>query len=168
MDTLTQKELKEVLDYDADTGKFTWLKATNNRIKVGGIAGCINKVHGYRAIKINGKIYKAHRLAFLYMTGKFPPDDTDHINHSRDDNRFVNLRKVTRLENLRNQSMYSKNKSGFTGVYWDKARNKWKANIKINGKSKHLGRFTDMDDAVIARKKANIEHEFHENHGTIN
>jgi hypothetical protein len=167
MDTLTQKELKEMLNYEPTSGNFTWVKATNRSIKVGDIAGCVDKL-GYRAIKINGKIYKAHRLAFLYMTGKFPTDEVDHINHSRDDNRFVNLRHATRVENLRNQSMYSKNKSGFTGVRWHEGASKWVANIGINGKDKHLGYFTDIDDAIACRKKANIENKFHENHGTIN
>ena len=169
MDTLTQKELKEVLHYDADTGKFTWLKARNNRIKAGDIAGYVDKATGYyRVIKINGKRYLAHRLAFLYMTGKFPPDEIDHLNHLRYDNRFVNLRHATRVENSRNQSMQSNNKSGFTGVCWHEGGSKWLAYISINGNQKHLGYFTDMDDAIIARKKANIEHEFHENHGAIN
>jgi hypothetical protein len=75
--------LKEVLDYEPTSGNFTWLKATNNRIKVGGVAGCINKVNGYRVIRINGRNYQAHRLAFLYIEGKFPTDDTDHVNHKR-------------------------------------------------------------------------------------
>ena len=167
MDEITQEELKEMLNYDADTGLFTWVKK-RNRIKVGGVAGCIDKVNGYRVIRINRNLYRAHRLAFLYMTGKFPTDDTDHINHDRSDNRFVNLRKVTRSENLRNSSLSSNNTSGFTGVYWEKARNKWKVCIKINGKGKHLGYFTDIDDAIACRKKVNIEHGFHENHGTIN
>jgi hypothetical protein len=91
-----------------------------------------------------------------------------HINHSRDDNRFVNLRHATRVENSRNKSIYSKNTSGFNGVCWYERGSKWIANIRINGKLKHLGYFTDIDEAIIARKKANIEHEFHENHGAIN
>jgi hypothetical protein len=161
---LTQKELKEVLHYDKDTGNFTWLKAIATRIKVGCIAGCIDK-YGYMIIKINGRNYKAHRLAFLYMDGAFPPNDTDHINHLRADNRFVNLRQVTQVENGRNKSMQSNNKSGFTGVYWHKRASKWVAKIYLNGKDKHLGCFTDIDDAIEARKRANVEHGFHENHG---
>ena len=164
---ITQKELKEVLHYDADSGVFTWLASRGNSVKVGAVAGCVDKVHGYMRIQINEKRYSAHRLAFLYQEGKLPPDEIDHINHSRDDNRFVNLRQVTRVENGRNKSIHSNNKSGFTGVYWDKAGNKWKAYININGKSKHLGRFTDMDDAIIARKKANIEFGYHPNHGAL-
>ena len=167
MDEITQKELKKVLHYDADTGKFTWLKARNSRIKAGDIAGGIDR-YGYIRIKINGNKYLAHRLAFLYMTGKFPPDEVDHINHLRADNRFVNLRHATRVENSRNKSMQLNNKSGFTGVSWHERTSKWIANIIINGNQKHLGYFTDINDAIEARKKANIEHEFHENHGAIN
>ena len=165
-ENLTQKELKEVLHYDADSGSFTWLKAIATRIKVGCIAGCIDK-YGYMIIKINGRNYKAHRLAFLYMDGAFPPNDTDHINHLRADNRFVNLRHATRVENGRNRTRYLKNKSGFTGVYWHERDSKWVARIKINGKLKHLGYFTDIDEAIIARKKANIEFGYHPNHGAV-
>ena len=165
MDTLTQKELKENLHYNADSGVFTWVKAKSNRVNVGAVAGSINNSTGYMRIKINGKIYQAHRLAFLYIEGKFPVDDTDHINHSRDDNRFSNLRQATGVENGRNKSLSKNNKSGFTGVFWDKARNKWKAYININGKSKHLGCFTDIDEAIACRKRANVEFGYHENHG---
>ena len=161
---ITQKELKKVLDYDADTGKFTWLKSGKGRRK-NLEAGCLDKVNGYKAIGINGKIYLAHRLVFLYMTGKFPPDDTDHINHIKTDNRFVNLRKVTHSENSRNRSMHSNNKSGFTGVSWNKSVSKWAANIKINGKYKYLGYFTDINDAIACRKRANVEFGYHANHG---
>jgi hypothetical protein len=66
------------------------------------------------------------------------------------------------------QHCLNNNTSGFTGVFWDKARNKWKANININGRLKHLGLFTDMDDAIIARKRANVEFGYHANHGAIN
>ena len=166
-ENLTQKELKEVLHYDADSGVFTWLASRSNRIKQGDVAGYINKVHGYRVIKVNGKLYKAHRLVFLYMTGKFPPDEIDHLNHLRYDNRFVNLRHATRVENSRNRSMNSNNTSGFNGVYWHEGASKWRVRIRVNGKDKHLGLFTDMDDAIIARKKANVENEFHANHGEV-
>ena len=164
MKKLTQEELKENIHYEPNTGLFTRLKVKSNRIKVGDIAGYINKL-GYRIIRINGKSYSAHRLAFLYMDGAFPPNDTDHINHLRADNRFVNLRQVTQVENGRNKSMQSNNKSGFTGVYWHKRASKWVAKIYLNGKDKHLGCFTDIDDAIEARKRANVEHGFHENHG---
>ena len=166
MKKLTQGELKENLHYDADTGLFTWAK-NRQRVGIGSLAGCLDN-YGYRVIGIDGKQYKAHRLAFLYMTGKLPPNEIDHINHSRDDNRFVNLRHATRVENLRNKSMHSNNKSGFTGVYWEKALNKWAVNIWVNGKNKYLGNFTDIKEAIACRKKANIDFGFHQNHGAIN
>ena len=163
---ITQKELKEVLHYDADSGVFTWLASRGNSVKAGGVAGCLDK-YGYRVIQINGKLYLGHRLVFLYMTGKFPPDEVDHINHEPSDNRFVNLRHATRVENSRNRSMNSNNTSGFTGVYWHERTSKWRVRVRVNGKDKHLGLFTDMDDAIIARKKANVENEFHANHGAV-
>jgi hypothetical protein len=83
------------------------------------VAGCLQH-NGYRHIGVLGKVYSAHRLAFLYMTGKFPLDEVDHKNHERSDNRWSNLREVTRLENSRNRSMHLNNKSGFSGVCWKK------------------------------------------------
>ena len=94
---LDQKTLKENLEYCPDTGNFTWLVSKNNRVKAGAIASNIN-YYGYVRIGINGKQYGAHRLAFLWMTGEFP-DECDHINHQRSDNRWENLRSVTSAEN---------------------------------------------------------------------
>jgi hypothetical protein len=163
---ITQGELKEVLHYDADSGSFTWLKAINNRIKVGGIAGCLDR-YGYMRIQVLGKVYQAHRLAFLYQEGKFPLEEVDHINHKKDDNRWSNIRHATRVENSKNRGLQLNNKSGFNGVSWEKARNKWKVKIKINGKSKHLGRFTDIKEAIACRKMANIDFGYHPNHGAV-
>jgi hypothetical protein len=164
--TLTQNYLKENLDYNPTTGIFNWKVSNNNRIKVHDIAGSVRK-DGYIHIRINGKDYRAHRLAYLYITGSFPLNQVDHINHSRDDNRFSNLRLVSNQENQRNRSMRVNNKSGFTGVCWDKCANKWKAQIKANGKVKYLGSFTDLAEAIDCRKKANVEYGFHTNHGRV-
>ena len=165
MKKLTQKELKKVLHYEPTTGLFTWVKKRQG-VSLGGVAGCLQH-NGYRHIGVLGKVYSAHRLAFLYMTGKFPLDEVDHKNHERSDNRWSNLREVTRLENSRNRSMHLNNKSGFSGVCWKKRVSKWLASISINGKRKHLGYFKDIDDAIEARKNANIEYGYHANHGEV-
>jgi hypothetical protein len=165
MKTITQEELKEVLDYSPETGVFTRKVSNSPRVKVGDVAGSVDKANGYRYIKINGKRYLAHRLAFLYMTGEFPPEEVDHISHSKDDNRWVNLRVSSHQDNQRNRSINTNNKSGFTGVSWYKSTNKWMVQIKINGKKKHLGYFKDLTEAINARKKANSKYKFHKNHG---
>ena len=99
------------------------------------------------------------------MHGHFPEDQMDHINHVRDDNRLINLRACTRIENLRNQTIYKNNSSGRTGISWHKRECKWHARIRVNKKIVHLGSFKDMGDAVKSREEAEELYRFHENHG---
>jgi len=156
---LTQQRLKELLHYDPETGLFTWLAKTSSqsRINIGDVAGTMH-TKGYRAIMIDKKLYKAHRLTFLYMTGKFPENDTDHINGIRDDNRWINLRPCTKAENNQNKSPYKGSSSKYLGVHWEKQRKKWRADIMINGKQKFLGRFETEEAAYQAycEAKSNI------------
>jgi hypothetical protein len=121
--------------------------------------------NGYRRISIHGKRYYAHRLAFLYMNGSLPESDTDHINHCRDDNRWDNLRRVTREENLKNQTIRTDNTSGVVGVRWFKRDGNWQARINHKGKEIHLGYFTEKGVAIQARLAAEIKYGFHPNHG---
>jgi len=104
----------------------------------------------------------AHRLAWFYMEGEWP---TGHINHIRDDNRWVNLREVSNQENHKNQSISINNKSGVIGVCWNKKARKWHAQIKVNYKAISLGCFSDIHNAIKARKDAEIKYGFHKNHG---
>ena len=159
---LSQSTLKELVHYNPTTGVFV-RRAASGTAKDGDPMGCV--AHGYLQASVNGKPYLLHRLAFLYMTGSFPPDQVDHINHKRDDNRWINLRHATRTENLRNATLSNSNTSGHTGVYWNKASNKWNAMIQINGTLKHLGFFDDKNEAIATRKAANKKHGFHPNHG---
>ena len=161
---ITQKRLKEVLHYNPDTGLFTWI-AHRQGVKVGSSAGNTT-VQGYRIIGIDGKRYMAHRAAWLYMTGSWPKNQIDHINHIRDDNRIINLREVTHKENKRNQPINKNNTSGVTGVYWNKPLQMWHPKIMVNSKSINLGTFIDKFEAICARKSANNKYGFHPNHGT--
>ena len=145
---LTQTELKRIWHYDPDAGFFTRLVAFANQTKIGDIANA-HDGHGYILIGIAGKRYKAHRLAFLYMTGSFPANDVDHINGIRDDNRWVNLRDATQTINSQNlRKPRENNKSGYLGVFWHKASGKWGAAITINSKGIHLGLFTVKEEAA--------------------
>ena len=177
MAELTQEIVKELLDYNPETGVFIWRfrerrwfstdkawKIGNSRFS-GKTAGCLDKTSGYLIIGVLGKEYRAHRLAWLYMHGEFPKSQIDHINHVRTDNRITNLRQVSNHENAKNQRMRNNNTSGVTGVYWYESRNKWVAHITINGKYKNLGYYTNKADAITARKAAEAEYGFHENHG---
>ena len=164
-ESLTQAELKEFLHYNPFTGIFTWIKYTANSVKIGDNAGCVGS-SGYIQIRLKGKKYAAHRLAFLYMTGKLPEEQADHINHIRIDNRWKNLREATNQENSKNMSMKNSNTSGVTGICWDRRAKKWQARIMVDGKNKHLGLFEDINWAIFARWLAEDKLGFHKNHGT--
>ena len=149
---MTQQELKELLNYDQNTGIFTWLK--NNKI-----AGGINS-KGYVAIKIKNKLYKAHRLAWLYVYGEWP-NIVDHINRIRNDNKLSNLRLATPSQNQFNSNLRKDNTSGIKGVTWAKQSKKWLVQIRIDKKKTHIGIYKNFEMAKIAidlaRKKYHKE-----------
>lgn len=164
MTALTQEKLQELLSYNPETGVFTRKvdSGRHNRWKAGTVTGTVD-VHGYVLASCGGRQYKAHRLAFLYMTGDIPKE-VDHINGVRDDNRWVNLRGVGRQENSRNQKKRVNNKSGVMGVYQEAKSGTWYSQITVDGVTKHLGRFKEKGDAIEARLAAVAAAGFHENH----
>ena len=164
MSQLTQAKLKELLHYDPATGIFTWVCSPSRGVKQGDIAGSLTK-DGYMKIKINGIHHQSHRLAWLITQGEFPENQIDHINHIRNDNRITNLREVTQSENLRNAALSKNNTSGVCGVYWNKENSKWRSNIRVNKKLTSLGYFTYFIMACAIRKSAELEYNYHENHG---
>jgi hypothetical protein len=128
---------------------------------------CLDKRGYIRAhIKIDGAKFEtfSHRVAWKIVHG-VDPDDIDHINGIKTDNRLVNLRSVSNAENHKNMAMYKRNTSGVIGVYWHGEANKWHAQIRINGKRCNLGFYDDIDQAVAARKDAEVRHGYHANHG---
>lgn len=154
---LTQARLKELLHYDPNTGLFKRRVTASNNAKAGSIAGCVSKFLGYRLIGVDRKPYYAHRLAWLYVHGTLPPDQIDHINRVKTDNRICNLRLATDAENRQNMPMPSSNTSGHVGVHWFKRCQKWTAYIQIDKKTISLGYFNDIDDAIAARKAAEVK-----------
>ena len=146
--TLTTKRLREVLHYDPETGEFTWLIFSISRA-AGRIAGSIMKI-GYREISIDGTQYYAHRLAVLYMTGRWPTDQVDHRNGDSLDNRWCNLRNASCAQNQHNQKRQRINTSGFKGVSFDKRYNRWRSQIRANGKRYWLGSFKTAEAAHAA------------------
>ena len=161
---ITQAELKDILSYNPKTGIFTWNKTKSNRIKIGDECGSITSL-GYKITKIKGKYYSLHRLSWLYMYGEFPDGIIDHINQNRGDNRISNLRCITRAENNKNRTLQSNNKSGVNGVHWISTAKRWAAVINIEGKRIGLGWYRNKEDAIQARKEANLKYGFSPNHG---
>lgn len=166
-ETLTHSELKKRINYNPETGVFIWLprEAKNwNSRWAGKVAGS-KSLDGYVAINLHNKLYKAHRLAWLYMTGKWPELMIDHINHDKMDNRFVNLREADFKVNGQNAALRSTNTSGHNGVCWHKNCNLWRVRIKVDNKHRHIGYFKNLEDAVKAREEANRLYNYHPNHG---
>lgn len=155
---VTAVRLRELLNYDPQTGIFTRRIDIRQRWKAGSVAGNIAP-SGYVRITIDGRSTQAHRLAWLWMTGAWPDADIDHINGDRADNRWANLRDVTRTVNMQNlRGAFGNNKSGLLGAGWDKARRKWMAVIWINGQRHHLGRFDSPEGAHLAYLSAKRLH----------
>lgn len=135
---LTQTRLKEVLTYDPETGLFRWALKTSNRVQIGDVAGCLCKTYGYIMIGIDGVVYRAARLAWLYVYGEFP-EFVDHENTCRSDDRLDNLRVATRPQNQANRQKQANNTSGYKGVTYHAQSGKWVARVNANGKCHSLG-----------------------------
>ena len=150
---LNEQRLKELLNYNPDTGIFTWKIKYCRKVTIGSIAG--HKVIGrkdYTQIRIDSVLYSAHRLAWFYIYSEWPDYEIDHVNRNKSDNRIVNLRLSCPGPQQFNTGIFSHNSSGFKGVSWHKATKTWRAYIQIKGKFIGLGYFKNIDDAVTARK----------------
>ena len=141
---MNRQHVVELLHYDPETGIFLRRARTSNRIKIGDKAGSKDKA-GYLCIRLNGITYKAHRLAWLYVYGEWPRKEIDHINGRRDDNRIANLRDVSKSVNQQNR--------GYVRGY-SRDRNRWKAQIRCDGKWMHLGCFGTEAEAHAAYYRA--------------
>lgn len=146
------------LDYDPEEGVLRWryrpdVRPATNTMCVGKLAGNTD-THGYVRVHVNGKKCWAHRLIWKMATGE-EPETIDHINGDPSDNRLSNLRAASNGENLRNRGAQRNNTSGFKGVYFSKAAQKWAAQIKLNGKPRYLGLYPTPEEAHAAYIKAN-------------
>lgn len=148
-----QATLRWLLHYDVETGLFTWAVTRTGSARAGTVAGSTDG-HGYTQIKIGGRLYKAHRLAWTYMTGKQPPDEIDHRDGVRSNNAWRNLRPASRQQNAENKSLPSTNTSGYRGVTWSKKVGMWQAQLGHRGRSFFLGYFDDPAEASEAYKAA--------------
>ena len=164
LNELTQATLKQVLKYNPDTGLLTWINAKRG-ISAGSVAGSLNK-SGYVNVQVFGKVYRAHNLAHLYMTGAFPIGLIDHKDCVKNNNIWSNLRQATKSQNAQNATLQKRSKSGVKGVCFDSCNKKWVATISKDNKHFWLGRYKDKDSAVFAVEKARTTlHKEFANHG---
>lgn len=148
--------LGERLAYDAKTGAFTWRVAPAPRFAVGSRAGSLNS-NGYVVIRCAGRLYHAHRIAWLFSYGFWPDGDIDHINGNPADNRLNNLRDVSRSVNQQNLRRARRdNATGLLGV--KRARNRFEARINVGGRYVHLGTFDSPHAAHAAYLAAKRQH----------
>ena len=165
---LTQQRLKEVLNYDKETGYFTRLVKSGPSVKVGERAGYKHtdkNGKSYIRISVDGKKYAAHRLVFLYVDGKFPDDQVDHKNGCGIDNWWTNLKQATNADNGKNQKLPKDNTTGICGVYFYKNKTLFQVQITADGKKIHLGYTSDFFEACCLRKAAQLKYGFSKNHG---
>lgn len=157
MKNLTQERLREVLSYDEVTGIFTWVNPYHKARKTAEAGGVDSS--GYRQIRVDGRLYLAHRLAWLFVFGEWPTGELDHRNRVKLDNSIANLRLVSRYANMQNIETPNQKKGELPGAYPRIGRSgaaKWQASIGARGKQHYLGRFDSPEaahEAYAAAKK---------------
>jgi len=149
---ITQLRVRELFKYSVISGKLVRKINVSSNAKAGDIIESVTNTDGYVYVGIDGYTYAAHRIIWLYVHGTFPKGQIDHINHNRTDNRIENLRVVTNRENHQNRAI--KNKSGHTGVTLDDKKNRWKSQVSILGKTRCIGTYKTVEEAICARKAA--------------
>lgn len=173
--------LDTILSYDPESGILTWKERPIEHFKSsvgwknfnkqfsGKECGSVTTYKGkkYKTTSIMGRTLFLHRIAWTMATGEVlgRSDEIDHVDGCGTNNAISNLRKATRVQNMRNQKIRDDNSSGYPGVHWCKRQCKFIARIGVGGKRKTLGSFVTIDDAIKAKKKAEKELEYHENHG---
>lgn len=177
----TAEILRAIIRYEHDTGLLFWLPRGPELFVEGrwGKQSAADRwntrwagkpafrqvnVNGYLCGEISNRPHRAHRVIWMMVHG-VQPEDVDHIDGNRQNNRLQNLRAVTRQENLRNVRRKETNTSGVTGVSWDTARGKWFACLAVDGKTISLGRYGTLEEAKSVRAAANARYGFHQNHG---
>lgn len=158
----TQALLRKFFIYNPITGDLIY-RLPNNQKNIGDTFGTLGS-QGYLIGSIGGKTYFVHRLIWLYLYG-YLPDQVDHIDHNRTNNALHNLREVSNLENHKNCSVSKNSSTGVNGVSIHKPTGKYRAYIMVNKKQIHLGLFDTLEEAKKARELADVEHNFHQNHG---
>lgn len=159
-DALTAERLREVLNFDPQTGVFT-RRTKTTRSPVGEVVGSMHH-KGYLRMSVDGRIYWAHRLAWLHEKGEWPNGALDHINRIRTDNRIANLREASSAENNCNVTIPKTNTSGVKGVSWNEECRKWRVKVVMNRKPYYGGMFSCIEDAnqVVTALRAKLHGAF--------
>lgn len=149
---LTVERLRHLLDYDPETGRFVWRNPESKKARLlrGKEAGCLHKAYGYWVIRIDGRLYRRARLAWLWMHSQWPELEVDHRNGVRTDDRISNLRLATSSQQNANTARPRDNSSGFKGVSWHAKDKRWRARLA----NKWLGNFRTREEAFAAYKHA--------------
>lgn len=158
---LTHDYIRSRIDYNPETGDFTWLPRHDGSswdTRYAGKRAGTPHSHGYLSIRIDGELYLAHRLAWFWMNGEWPDAQIDHINRNKSDNRIRNLRSCSATENMQNGGMYRTNTSGFCGVRFDRRRGTWAAQISVGGKRKNLGSAKSAEEAHAIYMAEKVKH----------
>ena len=175
MSKISIEVLREALSYDPESGQLTWRARPQNHFSSsrernrwntrysGALALNHTDPKGYKCGLCNRKALFAHRVAWALAHGAWPAEQIDHINGDRSDNRIGNLREVSSQGNSRNRGIHGNNNSGCTGVSWHKKKQKWAAYISGPDGRSHLGFFTDVNEAIAARKVAEMQIGFYPN-----
>ncbi len=155
---MNQDELKNLLHYDDETGLLYWKTKCARNVKIGDVAGTNKHWSNYIFIRINNKIYPAHKLVWLYHHGVYPSGCIDHVNGIRNDNRIDNLRHATRAQNSQNMRMFKSNTSGVKGVDWQKGSQKWRVRLQVNHNRIDIGSFYCLELAELVANEARAKY----------
>lgn len=147
---LTAERVRDTLNYDPETGALSWKIRMGSRAMPGKPITCLDS-HGYIVLRLDRRLYRAHRIAWLHATGAHPEHDIDHINGQRSDNRLSNLRDVPRSINLQNSNAtVTKARAGLCGAVFDRRSGKYLPSIVANGKRVLLGTHKTPESAHLA------------------
>ena len=163
---VTQELLKEYLDYNPNNGHLTWRKKPSKRANIGQRAGSLVPRTGYRSINLFGRSYAEHHVVWFYVYGYWSDKIIDHINQKRDDNRSSNLREVTVQQNAQNKQRRRGTKVEEAGIWFNRKRQRYVAEITMNRKKVYQQSFVDVEDAIAARQAKLKELGFGEFHGS--